>query len=390
MKNNEIFEEIETIFEEIIQYRRTIHANPELSFEEYETSKFIQEKLAEDNINFEVYDTGVIAHIGNGDRCIALRADIDALPITEETGLPYISKNEGIMHACGHDMHTSMLLAAAKIIKKNENQLKGKIKFIFQPGEEKIPGGASILLEKGALNNPEPEAVFGQHINPGDTVGKIAMAAGPVMASADELYFTVKGKGSHAAQPHLGSDAVLASANIIQYLQSVITKFRNPINPGVISITSIHGGSAPNIFPDEVKIMGTMRAFDNNWRLEIHNYLNENLPKIASLYNCEIEIEIRKGYPPLINSQITTELAKKSAIELFGNENAIEFESKMWAEDFAYYAQKYPSTFWFIGVKPEDIDTMPPLHNAKLNPIEEAMKMGIAMFVKLAFDYYER
>lgn len=390
MKNNKILAEIENIFDEVIQYRRTIHANPELSFEEYETSKFIQDKLKENNIDFDVYDTAVIAHIGSGDRCIALRADIDALPITEETGLPFKSRKSGVMHACGHDMHTSMLLAAAKIIKKNESLLTGKIKFIFQPGEEKIPGGASILLEKGALNNPEPEAVFGQHINPGDTVGKVAMAAGPVMASADELYFTVKGKGSHAAQPHLGSDAVLASANIIQYLQSIITKFRNPINPGVISITSIHGGSAPNIFPDEVKLMGTMRAFDNDWRLEIHNYLNENLPKIAELYNCEIEIEIRKGYPPLINSQLTTNIANNIAVELFGKDNAIEFEPKMWAEDFAYFAQKYPSTFWFIGVKPVDLDTMPPLHNAKLNPVEDAMKNGIAMFVKIAFDYFNK
>lgn len=389
MENYKILKAVDNIYEEILETRRIIHQNPELSFKEFETSKYIQNKLNAWNISFETYDTGIIAHVGNGERCIALRADIDALPIHEDTGLPFSSKNEGIMHACGHDMHTAMLLGATKILKQNEALLNGKIKLVFQPGEESIPGGASILIEKGALNNPKPEAIFGQHINPGDQLGKIAMASGPVMASADELYFTVRGSGSHAAQPHIGNDAVLAAANVIQYLQNFLTKFKNPINPGVISITSIHGGSAANIFPDEVKLMGTMRSFEVEWREKIHKLINEKIPQLCALYNCDVEIEIRKGYPPLINSADTTNFAKLSAIDLFGKENAIDFEPKMWAEDFAYYVQKFPGTFWFVGVKPDGIETMPPLHNSKLNPQEEAMKNGIAMFVKIAFDYFK-
>ena len=389
MKNQQIIDEINEIFENIIEIRRTIHRNPELSFKEYETSEFIQKRLDSLDVKYDVYDTGVIAHIGNGDRCIALRADMDALPIEEETGLEFSSANPGVMHACGHDMHTAMLLATAEILKKNEDGLKGKIKLVFQPGEETIPGGASILLEKGALDNPAPEAIFGQHINPGEIAGKISIASGPVMASADEVYINVKGKGSHAAQPHIGNDPVLAASHLVQYIQTFLTKFRNPINPGVISITTVHGGSAANIFPDVVKLSGTMRSFDFEWREKIHNLLREKIPVLCSLYNCDAEVEIRKGYPPLINNAETSEKARSLAIDLLGEENVMDFEPKMWAEDFAYYAQKMPGTFWFLGVRPEEMELMPPLHNAKLNPVEDAMKNGIGMFVKVAFDYFK-
>jgi amidohydrolase len=256
--------------------RRTIHRNPELSFQEFETSNFIKQKLGEWGIEHrEIGGTGVVAHIGNGDNCVALRADIDALPIHEETGLEYSSQNPGVMHACGHDMHTTMLLGAAYRLKQIENELKGVVKLIFQPGEEKLPGGAKLLIENGVLENPRPGAIFGQHINPGESVGKISLAPGYVMASADELYITVKGKGSHAAQPHIGNDAILAASHLVQYYQTMVSKMKNPLDSGVISITAVNGGSANNIFPSEVKMLGTMRAFNQDWRNYIHEIIEE-------------------------------------------------------------------------------------------------------------------
>lgn len=378
------------IYENIIEYRRHIHSNPELSFEEYKTTEFICSLLDKWGIEYNrPILTGVVAQVGSGNRCIALRADIDALPIEESTGLDYSSINNGVMHACGHDMHTAMLLGALKIIKEHESKLKGTVKFIFQPGEEKIPGGASILIDKGVLNNPDVEAVFGQHVNPGAETGLISILPGPIMGSADELYWTISGKGAHAAQPHIGNDAILASANIITYVQSLISKYKNPVDAGLISITSVHGGTAPNIFPDEVKMMGTMRSFDNKWREGILTLLTERSDKIASLYDCHCKVEIRKGYPPLINNDKTTGFITELATDIFGNKKVEKFEPKMWAEDFAYFALKVPSTFWFLGVRPKNVSEIPALHNAGFAPDEEALKSGITMLASIPFNYFD-
>ncbi len=370
------------------EIRRHIHQNPELSFEEYETSKFIREKLNSFGIDYQVVTpTGTVALIGSGNKCVALRADIDALPIIEETNLDFASKNLGVMHACGHDMHTAMLLVTAKILKENENLLNGCVKLIFQPGEEKIPGGASLMIEQGVLENPKPDVIFAQHIYPSEKCGTISVTDGPVLASADELYWTIKGKGSHAAQPHIGRDAILASAQLINYYQTLLTKFKNPLDAGVLSVTSIHGGSATNIFPDEVKMMGTLRSYNDSWRKEIHEILMENSQKVAALYGCSCELEILKGYPPVINDSKITEFAKNTASELFGNESTLKFEPKMWAEDFAYFAQQIPACFWLLGVKPDGVDVMPPLHNSKLSPDERAMTNGVKMFLATTFNY---
>jgi amidohydrolase len=379
---------VEELFKETREIRRTIHRNPELSFQEFETSKFIRAKLDEYGIKYDIVtETGTVAHIGKGENCVALRADIDALPILEDTGLEYQSHNVGIMHACGHDMHTAMLLTAAKILKSIENEINGVIKLIFQPGEEKIPGGAKLMIEHGVLENPRPKAIFGQHIYPAANTGTISVANGPIFASADEIYWTITGKGAHAAQPHIGRDAILASAQLIIYYQSILTKFKNPLEAGVLSVTSIHGGSATNIFPNEVKMMGTFRAYNNSWREEMHNILVENTDKIAGLYDCKADIEILKGYPPLINDFELAEFIKLTAKEVVGSENTLDFEPKMWAEDFAYFAQNIPACFWMLGVKPEDLSEMPPLHNAKLNPVEESMKNGIKMLVSSALNF---
>lgn len=381
-------EKSKLLFETVKEHRRTFHKNPELSFQEFKTSTYIKNYLTKLSIeNYSCTETGVVGLIGKGDKCVGLRADIDALPIFEENESEFKSLNNGVMHACGHDMHTAMLLGAAEILKSIEDQLGGCVKLIFQPAEELIPGGASLMIKEAVLENPAPSAIFGQHVNPSDEVGKIALAAGPVMASGDELYFTITGKGSHAAQPHLGNDAVLAASHLVVYLQTFITKFRNPLNPGVLSITAINGGSATNIFPDKVQLLGTLRTFDNNWREFIHNELQTKCKELVALYNCEFELKIKKGYPPLVNNQSTSEFAKNTAIELLGTDKVLDFEPKMWAEDFAYFAEKVPSTFWFLGIKPTDKQEIPPLHNAKFCPDEQALINGTAMLCAAAVNY---
>lgn len=381
-----VLAEVRKEIENIVSYRRHLHQYPELSFQEFETTKYIESKLSEFGIeHYRLLETGVIGIIGNkSDNCVALRADIDALPIMEDTGLEFKSVNDGKMHACGHDFHIAMLIGAAKVLKQNEDKLCGCIKLIFQPAEEMIPGGAKLMIEQGVLENPIPKFVFGQHINPSIETGKIATCNGPIMASSDELYFTIKGKSSHAATPHLGNDPILATAQIINNLQSLITKMRDPLEPGVISITSIHGGSATNILPDEVKLMGTLRAYNEVWRhkaLENIKHISEN---IAEVYGCTCDFAPKLGFPSVINAENAVSYVKSSALALQDCDKYFECKPMMWGEDFSYYGQKIPSAFWFLGVKNDE--SMPALHNSKLAPDENALVIGTAMFVSLAFN----
>jgi len=383
---NDIIEQAKEIFPKIRDYRRTIHQKPELSFQEYETCKFIQAKLTELGIESKVIaNTGVVALIGKGERCVGLRADIDALPIEEETGLEFSSQNSGVMHACGHDMHTSMLLGAAEILKKQEHSLNGVVKLMFQPGEEKLPGGAGIMIKEGVLENPKVNAVFGQHIFPEENVGVVSMKEGPVMGSADELYWEITGKSAHAAQPHLGSDPILAASQLVVYYQTLMTKYRDPLTAGVLTVAAFNGGTATNIIPDKVFLKGTMRAYNLNWREQMHELLMTRSQMITEAYGCQCDLKIIKGYPPVINHKSTTEIAEKTAIKLFGSVK--EFTPKMWGEDFAFYSQVVPATFWFVGVKPENMEIMPALHNSKINPVEEAMINGMAMLAQTAIEY---
>lgn len=376
------------ISEEIISNRRYLHQNPELSFVEFNTSQYIQDALSEMDIPFSIMaKTGVIAHIGFGNRCVALRADIDALPIEEETGLSFSSTNKGVMHACGHDAHTAMLLGAAKLLKNHENELGGIVKLIFQPGEEKAPGGANILINEGVLNNPIPEVIFGQHVYPGNTVGICSFVNGSMMASADELYWTIKGKSCHAAQPHEGTDPILIAAELITHLQSIITKMRNPLFPGVLAITSIHGGNVTNIVPDTVELKGTLRSFDNQWRLNALKEIERKSKLIAELHGATCEVNPIIGYPPLINNTIAVDFARRTAESVFGKSKVTEFEPKMWGEDFAFYAQKIPACFWVMGVRSRELDTMPGLHNGKFTPDEEALSYGTALLTEVAINW---
>jgi len=308
---------------EFIDIRRHLHAHPELSYQEFETAAFVQQKLSEYNIPFEIKaQTGVIGLIKgkNPDkRVIALRADMDALPITEANDVPYKSKHEGIMHACGHDVHTTCLLGAAKILQELKDEWEGTVKLIFQPGEEKNPGGASLLINKGVLENPAPTAIFGLHVHPGLQTGKVSFRAGKVMASADELYFTIKGKGGHAASPHLTVDPILIASHLVIALQQIISRRKNPFTPSVLSITAFNGGTTTNVIPSEVKLMGTFRAMDENWRFEAHDLIRKTSEDLVKSMGGELDLHIDVGYPTVYNHEALTEAARQKDCSIYGH-----------------------------------------------------------------------
>ncbi len=373
---------------ELTQTRRHIHQHPELSFQEYKTSAFIKDRLTQLGIPFRsVANTGVIATIGSGTPCVGLRADIDALPIRETTSLAFASTTDGVMHACGHDMHTTMLLGAARLLKENEGRLNGTVVLVFQPGEEKNPGGASLILEEGALDNPRPDVMFGQHVDPDATVGSLSFVSGPMMASADELTWTIRGIGAHAAQPHKGRDPLFAASGLVHHLQGVMSRMRNPLEPSVLTVTSIHGGSAFNVIPDEVQMLGTLRSFDQAWREKAWDILTQQTSEYCSLHGCSGQLDIGKGYPSLSNDDQTTAFARAIATEIVGPNRVLTFEPKMWAEDFAYYAQQIPSCFWMLGVRPPNLATMPGLHHPEFSPDESALVIGTRMLATVAMAY---
>ncbi|MFN3305856.1 MAG: M20 family metallopeptidase, partial [Candidatus Kapaibacteriota bacterium] len=383
--------EIDEIFHDIIKIRRTLHSYPELSFQEFKTTELIQNYLEGIGIKtFRPTETGVVALLGDLSRenCIAFRADIDALPIEEQTNLPFASKNNGIMHACGHDFHTSILLGTAKILKKFENHLQVNIKLIFQPGEEKLPGGALKLIQSGILENPNVSAIFAEHIDPETEVGHISISGGTIMASADELYWTIRGKGCHAAQPHLGNDTIRAATALLDSLYRLSDRIRDPLEPLLLAVTSINGGNATNVYPSIVKLAGTLRTFNDDIRKSALENINKICKFISGAYDLDVDFNPILGYPPLKNDILLSNYIKKLASELFGNTKVLDFKPKLWAEDFAFYSQKVPSVFWFLGTKPKGyVGEIFGLHSSKLNPDELAIKFGIALFVKIALTY---
>ena len=373
--------------DEFIKARHHLHSHPELSFKEFETSKFVQQKLDDWNIEYQVMATtgvvGIIKGKNSSDKVIALRADMDALPIMEQNEIKYRSKNEGVMHACGHDVHTTCLLGAAKILNELKEEWGGTIKLIFQPGEEKNPGGASILIKEGVLENPKPDAIFALHVHPGLEVGKLSFRGGMVMASADEIYITITGEGGHAAAPHLTADTILTASQLVVNLQQVISRMNDPFNPSVLSITSIQGGNTTNVIPGEVKLIGTFRAMNEEWRFKAHDLIRKICDDTAGMTRAQINVLIDIGYPFVTNNEKLTLSATQKAIEFAGPENVEETEMRMGAEDFAFYSHKIPACFFRLGVGNKEKNISAGVHTPLFNIDEKAIENGMGIMAWL-------
>lgn len=376
---------------EFISNRRHLHANPELSFQEYKTAEFVTSKLKEIGITqYETKaDTGIVALIeGNNPskKTIALRGDMDALPIMEENDVPYKSQNPGVMHACGHDVHTSSLLGAAKILHELKDQFEGTVKLIFQPGEELIPGGASLMIKDKALENPRPSGIVGQHVMPLIPVGKVGFRSGMYMASADELYITVKGKGGHGAMPEMLADPVLMASHMIVALQQVVSRNASPKIPSVLSFGRIEALGATNIIPNEVKIQGTFRTLNEEWRAKAHIQMVKIAKGIVEGMGGEVDFEVRKGYPFLKNAEELTERAKNAAKDYLGEENVEDLDIWMAAEDFSYYTQEIDGCFYRLGTRNESKGITSGVHTPTFDIDEDAMEIGAGLLAWIAVN----
>ncbi len=385
---SEIKKAAEAISTQVIANRRHLHANPELSFHEYETSAFIKEQLDKIGIAWQrIADTGVVGIIKGekqSDKVIALRADMDALPITEANEVEYKSTKEGIMHACGHDVHTSSLLGVAAVLQSMKNKFGGIVKLIFQPAEEKLPGGASLMIKEGVLTNPAPLAVIGQHVMPSLPAGKIALRKGKHMASMDELFVTVKGKGGHGAQPQQNIDPVLITAHIIVALQQVVSRMSNPYMPTVLSFGKQIANGAINVIPNEVYMEGTFRTMDEKWRDEAHEKIKKMAEGIAESMGGTCEFKIVRGYPFLVNEEKLTQQVYDFAKEYLGKENVEEADIWMAAEDFAYYSQATDACFYLLGVRNEEKGITSSLHTPTFNVDETAIKTSVGLMTYIA------
>ncbi|GAB4252446.1 MAG: M20 family metallopeptidase [Vicingaceae bacterium] len=379
-------------YEEIVDIRRHLHQNPELSFQEYNTSKYICSVLDAMNISYKTgyVNTGIVAHIKgkNPDKkVIALRADIDALPINEQNELEYKSSKEGVMHACGHDVHTSSLLGTAKILNQLTSEFEGTVKLIFQPGEEKLPGGASLMIKEGALENPKANAIIGQHVFPDLEVGKVGFRKGMYMASADEIYVTVKGKGGHAALPHKYNNPLIIASDLLLSLQEVFmknTKGLVPDNvPSVLAFGKIKGEGATNVIPNEVLIEGTFRTMNEEWRKKAHQIMRDLANETAQKYNASIDFDIQVGYPFLVNDENLTGQCISFAEEYVGKENVVTLDLRMTAEDFAYYSQLMPACFYRLGTRNEAKNITHGLHTPFFNIDEEALRTSTGLMAWL-------
>lgn len=377
-----------TYLPELITWRRHLHQHPELSYQEFETAKFVQDKLTEWKIPFQVMaNTGVIGLIKGKNpqtKTIALRADMDALPIQEENDIPYRSCKPGIMHACGHDVHTTCLLGAAKILQETKEDWEGTVKLIFQPGEEKNPGGASLLIKEGVLENPIPDGIFALHVHTTLEAGKVSFRPGKVMASADEIYITVHGKGGHAASPHAAVDPILISAQLITALQQLISRRNDPFNPCVLSITSIQGGNTTNVIPDQVKLMGTFRALNEKWRFEAHELIRTTTEQLVASMGGKADLHIDIGYPCVVNEMNLTTKAKQLACTFMGESNVLETEIRMGAEDFGFYAQQIPACFFRLGTRNTEKGIVHGVHTSKFDVDESALEHGAGLLAWLA------
>lgn len=375
-------------FQDTVKLRRHIHAHPELSFLEKETSAFVAKELRNIGLNPQegLADTGVTALI-QGERgdgpCIALRADMDALPITEQNQVPYVSQNPGVMHACGHDVHTSSLLTAARILNTLKGNFAGSVKLIFQPGEEKAPGGASLMIKEGVLNGVNE--IVGQHVAPNIPVGKIGFREGMYMASTDEIYMRVHGKGGHGASPHTCVDPVVVSSHIIVALQQIISRNKNPSYPSVLTFGKVVAEGATNIIPNEVYIEGTFRCMNEEWRAEGLQKMQKMAENMAEAMGARCEFWVVKGYPFLNNHPELTRRIREHATEYVGEENIVDLDLWMGGEDFAFYSQVVDASFYRLGTRNEEKGIISGVHTPTFDIDEKALEIGPGLMAYMAY-----
>lgn len=376
----------------IIDIRRDLHQHPELSFKEFDTSKRIVKILKANKISHKsgYAKTGIVAIIkgkGSSKKTIALRADIDALPIAETNKVKYKSKHKGVMHACGHDVHTASLLGCIMILNELKDHFSGTVRCIFQPGEELLPGGASLLIKEGVLKNPKPQTILGQHVHPPLRVGKVGFRPGMYMASADEIYVTVKGKGGHAALPEHVIDPVLIASNLVVSLQQIVSRKAPPSIPTVLSFGKINStGGATNIIPDEVKLEGTFRTFDESWRMKAHKLMKKLAEQLAKSMGGSCDFDIRNGYPHLYNNPKLTVKLKEAAEQYLGKKNVVDLPARMTSEDFAFYSHMIPATFYRLGTGNPDKGITSPVHTSTFNIDEDALEVGSGLMAWLAIQ----
>lgn len=379
----EIFTAAQALAAQVTAWRRTIHEQAELSFEEHRTSAFIREILDRHGIPYtQVAGTGVLARIDGQTadpvRPVVLRADMDALPITEATGLPFACPT-GAMHACGHDLHTAALLGALVLLNERRATFDGTVLGLFQPGEELWPGGASIILKEGVFDGMEPRAFVGGHVSPELKVGQVGVRSGIFMASTDEIHITVHGTGGHGGLPHLLKDPVLATSAMIVAMQQIVSRNGYAFTPSVLSFGRVIADGATNIIPDSVKVEGTFRTMDEEWRTEVHRRIREVTTHTTAAYGCTAEVDVQVGYPCVQNDERLTAMAREVIGDTFGPQAEVEIPRRMTAEDFGFYSVRYPSVFYRWGVE-SDV----PLHNAAFVADERALPYGVAMLAAMA------
>ena len=371
----------------LLEWRRHLHSRPELSWQELETTEFILNELKKLGIEdiSRPLKTGLVAKIENGKgKCVALRADIDALPITEQNTCSYKSQNDGVMHACGHDVHSTCLLGAAKYLIENRDKWQGTIVLIFQPSEEKQPSGAEALIKAGVLEESKIEAILGLHVTPELEVGKLGFREGPFMASADEIYMTVIGKGGHGASPHLCIDPIVLSAHIILALQNLVSRYADPKTPTVLTFGDIHGSGATNIIPEKVELKGTLRTFDEKWRKEVQQKTKEIAQGIARRFGGDCVVDIPEGVPFVNNEPVLTNKISLLAEHLLGKENVVAMPMRMGAEDFSFYGHHCAASFFRLGTGNDKKGTTITVHNSKFEIDEDALIVGSSAMAKMA------
>lgn len=382
--------------EETVSIRRHLHMHPELSFQEVQTGKYVADRLKENGIEYKhgIAGNGLVALIKGKNpkkRVIALRGDMDALPIREANKVSYKSKNEGVMHACGHDVHTSSLLGTARILHQLRDQFEGTVMCIFQPGEEKLPGGASIMIEEGVLKNPHPASIFGQHVHPPLRAGMIGLKPGIYMASSDELYVTIKGRGGHGAMPQECIDPIVITAQVISTLQQIVSRYGDPGIPSVLTFGKINStGGATNIIPNEVKLEGTFRTMNEKWRAEAHKRMKKIAESMVKNMGGACEFNILKGYPVLYNHEALTGRTKQWAVEFLGKDKVVDLPARMTSEDFAFFSQVMPACFYRLGTGNPEKGITSPIHTDTFDIDESALETGMGLMAWLAVRELEK